>query len=415
MTPSRLRVVSGPEWPRGAPRRGAIGPKRPAGRRAFGSTWWGAAWIEALEGRASLDPNRLPRGRSYARSGAVGPLRLEPGLVSAEVQGSRARPYRVGVRVRAFDAREWDRVLEAFAAQAGHAGALLEGELPAEVASDVRAAGLDLLPGAGEVQPRCTCPDWAEPCKHSAAVCYLVADALDEDPFVLLRLRGRGREEVMAGLRALRSAPGAGAPPASREAPDPGIVAREAWARIPAAPPSLPSPPPKPGRPSVLPLGPPPSGGQSSAGLAMLAEDAAARAWAALVGEAEDLGLELDEAADLARRAAALLGSPALEDLARRSGIGGADLVRRALAWRHGGAPGLRALIEPWDPPPALLAPGRALLGTKAVARRNRLTAGDRQLRLGEDGLWYPYRRARGGWDPDGQPLAPGGQPASGA
>ena len=81
---------------------------------------------------------------------------------------------------------------------------MLDGDLPPEVAGDVAAAGLDLLPGAGEVGPRCTCPDDADPCKHSAAVCYLVADALDADPFTVLLLRGRTRGEVLAGLRGRR-------------------------------------------------------------------------------------------------------------------------------------------------------------------------------------------------------------------
>src|SRR5258708_14947525 len=105
---------------------------------------------------------------------------------------------------RRFAGEEWDRVLEAISAQLGQAAAMVDGELPPEVAADVAAAGLDLLPAAGEVGPRCTCPDDADPCKHSAAVCYLVADALDADPFAVLLLRGRTRGEVLAGLRARR-------------------------------------------------------------------------------------------------------------------------------------------------------------------------------------------------------------------
>jgi uncharacterized Zn finger protein len=184
-------------------RRPAAGPRRRRG--GFGLTWWGDAWVTALEERARLDPNRLPRGRSYARGGTVGELAIGPGEVRAAVQGRRARPYQVRVRVRVLDADEWDRVLDAVAAQIGHAAALLDGELLPEVADDVRSAGTDLLPGPGELQPRCSCPDWADPCKHAAAVCYLVAGALDADPFSLLLLRGRRRDEVLAGLRARRS------------------------------------------------------------------------------------------------------------------------------------------------------------------------------------------------------------------
>jgi len=157
-------------------RRPAAGPRRR--RRDFGLTWWGDAWVTALEDRARLDPNRLPRGRSYARGGTVGELAIGTGEVRAAVQGRRARPYQVRVRVRVLEAEEWDRVLDAIAAQIGHAAALLDGELLPEVADDVRSAGTDLLPGPGELQPRCSCPDWADPCKHAAAVCYLVAGAL---------------------------------------------------------------------------------------------------------------------------------------------------------------------------------------------------------------------------------------------
>src|SRR5260221_667389 len=173
-----------------------------AARRAEpGQTWWGRAWVEALEQRARLDPNRLPRGRDYARGGSVGQLVLAPGEVRAQVQGRKTVPYEVRIRVRRFADDEWDRVLEAISAQLGHAAAMLDGELPPEVAADVAAAGLDLLPAAGEVGPRCTCPDDADPCKHSAAVCYLVAGALDADPFALLLLRGRTRGEGLAGRR----------------------------------------------------------------------------------------------------------------------------------------------------------------------------------------------------------------------
>src|SRR5258708_36483255 len=146
-----------------------------AGRAERGQTWWGRAWVEALEQRARLDPNRLPRGRDYARGGSVGQLVLAPGEVRAQVQGRKTVPYQVWIRVRRFADDEWDRVLEAISAQLGHAAAMLDGELPPEVAADVAAAGLDLLPAAGEGGPRCTCPDDAHPCKHPAPLPYPVA------------------------------------------------------------------------------------------------------------------------------------------------------------------------------------------------------------------------------------------------
>src|SRR6185437_6104671 len=135
-------------------------------------------------------------------------LTLAPGEARARVRGRKTEPYQVRIRVRQFADDEWDRVLEAIAARLGHAAALLDGELPPEIADDAAGTGLDLLPGGGEVGPRCDCPDDADPCKHSAAACYLIADALDADPFALFLLRGRTRDQVLAGIRARRRGAG---------------------------------------------------------------------------------------------------------------------------------------------------------------------------------------------------------------
>ena len=121
------------------------------------------------------------------------------------MQGSRPTPYRVRVRVRRFSAAEWDSVFTAIAARAAHAAALLDGELDPGIVDEAADVGVDLLPGPGELQPRCSCPDWADPCKHSAAVCYLVADVLDADPFGLFLLRGLDRDAVLSGVRHHRS------------------------------------------------------------------------------------------------------------------------------------------------------------------------------------------------------------------
>jgi uncharacterized Zn finger protein len=284
------------------------GPSAPrlARRRPFGASWWGSAWIEALEQRAQLDPNRLPRGRTYARSGAVGELTLAPGEVLADVQGSRPTPYKVRVRVRPFDDAEWERLLDALAAEIGHTAALLDGELPSGVADDVRSLGLDLLPGPGELQPRCSCPDWADPCKHAAAVCYLVADALDIDPFGVLLLRGRRREEVLAGLRARRQLDTVPAPVATEPTSDRGVLARSAWSRTPGPLPVAPQLPRRAGHPTVLAADPPGDAGIELETLRVLAFDAAERALALLQG-AVTSGLELSVEQDLARRAALLL------------------------------------------------------------------------------------------------------------
>jgi uncharacterized Zn finger protein len=392
-------------------------------------TWWGRAWVDALEQRARLDPNRLPRGRTYAHDGAVGELVLAPGEVRAQVQGRKNLPYEVRVRVRRFTDDEWNRVLHTISAQLGRAAALLDGDLPPEVADDVAAAGLDLLPGAGEVGPRCTCPDDADPCKHSAAVCYLVADALDADPFVVLLLRGRTREEVLAGLRSLRRGEDrdraqvsgmamAGGSGAGLTARDDGVDARTVLAAAPSSGPIPvpPMPPKRPGHPAALPIDPPPGRSGLRDDLLALAADAAARAWELAIGLNPDGGLGLDPDVDLARRADRALGTLAFPALAARCGIGGRELARRGLAWRHGGPYGLELLHAEWDPVTEaagatdLLKAARVALrdvaGVTATVAWNRVTADRFQLRLGRDFLWYPYSRSDDDWEPAGPPQA---------
>jgi uncharacterized Zn finger protein len=413
-------------------------PQNPAGhgQQDFGRTWWGRAWLEALEQRARLDPDRLPRGRDYARSGAVGELTLAPGEARARVQGRKTEPYEVRIRVRRFTDDEWDRVLSAISARLGHAAALLDGELPPEIADDAANAGLDLLPGGGELGPRCSCPDEADPCKHSAAACYLLTDALDTDPFTLFLLRGRTRDQVLAGIRARRRGAalgqaatqgaaagdhaGVGASSAAGQPiADEGVDARLAFGAPESAVPipAVPLPPRRPGAPAALPVDPPPWRSGLREDLVELAADAASRAWEMAVGLSADAGLSLDPDADLARRAARALGTPAFAALAARSGVGERDLAREALAWRQGGPAGLETLHAEWDPatddPDAarLLTAARAALRAKtdpvqATIRGNRVTAGRLQLRLGRDLRWYPYARSDDDWEPSGAPEA---------
>jgi uncharacterized Zn finger protein len=175
------------------------------GRSVFGLTWWGQRWIGALEALGALYANRLPRGRTYARRGAVTDQTVGPGLVTARVQGSRARPYRVELRLPAFGETTWDAVTVALAGQLRHAAALLDGRMPEDVDEVLAGCGVSLFPRAGELATSCSCPDWANPCKHVAAVHYTLAQAFDADPFLLPELRGRGRAALLGGLRAVRA------------------------------------------------------------------------------------------------------------------------------------------------------------------------------------------------------------------
>lgn len=193
---------------------------RAQGRQKFGQHWWGDRWIEAVE--RSVDANRLGRGRSYARGGQVTKLEIGPGHVEALVQGSFPEPYEVDVRLNVLPDAEWDRVFDALAGEAIYAAKLLVGELPEDVEGIFDGPSVPLLPAtAGDLLAECTCWDWARPCKHIAAILYLVGERVDEDPFLLFALRGRDRDAVMAALRSRRS-PGDGpnGEPAAETPPD---------------------------------------------------------------------------------------------------------------------------------------------------------------------------------------------------
>lgn len=382
-------------------------------KRGFAETWWGKAWVDALEHRARLDPNRLPRGRTYARHNRVEALQVAPGEVVASVWGRRRTPYKVRVRVRTFSDAEWVAVTSAVAAKAAHAAALLDGELDPGVVDDARGAGVALLPDAGDLQPRCSCPDWADPCKHSAAVCYLVAGLLDEDPFRLLELRGRRRADVLAALRRARAgasepstSPGGGGPARVERARHGGVAAAAAWRRPLGALPAVPAAPAGPGRPAAWHADPPQAAPFTAEGLRALVDDAARRA-AALASGTGRSGLDLDERADLARRADAVLESGGIAALARRAGCRPPALVASALAWRHAGVEGLSVLDEDaWRPPTATMVVARQSLlaaGLPASAvrvRQNRVAIGaGEELRLSRDGRWYRFAKRAGQWE----------------
>lgn len=183
----------------------------------IGETWWSQRWIRALE---ELQMGaRLARGRSYARRGQVLGMDVQAGRVTARVQGSRPQPYEVEICLRILSEKEWRAVIKALAAQALFAAKLLAGEMPHEIESVFDAAGVALFPKTiNDLKTECTCPDWANPCKHIAAVYYLLADSFDKDPFLLFALRGKKKEEVLAALREQR-ADGAQEPTRAEETP----------------------------------------------------------------------------------------------------------------------------------------------------------------------------------------------------
>jgi len=182
-------------------------------RRTFGLTWWGQRWIGALEALGAGYEGRLSRGRTYARKGTVSDLRVAAGIVTASVQGSRPQPYQVTLRLRTFPDETWQAVTTALADAVAHSAALLDGRMPTDIDETLTGCGVSLFPRPGELQTRCSCPDMANPCKHVAAVHYLLAETFDTDPFLLPTLRGRDRAALLAGLRHARAG---GAAPADQ-------------------------------------------------------------------------------------------------------------------------------------------------------------------------------------------------------
>lgn len=177
-----------------------------AKRKAFGTTWWARKWIEALEVLGSTYSNRLPRGRTYARQGRVVDLKIVPGAAVAKVQGTRKTPYTVQIKLRALTDREWKKVIKVLAKEAIFAAKLLNGEMPADIDDAFKKCGLSLFPAkATELETSCSCPDWANPCKHIAATHYILAQAFNHDPFLLFELRGWGKDKVLRELRSARS------------------------------------------------------------------------------------------------------------------------------------------------------------------------------------------------------------------
>lgn len=204
--------------PPSRPREAKGGIKAATQHGRFGESWWGRRWIEVLE---SFNIGaRLQRGRSYARKGQVLSIDVKKGMVEAQVQGSRPEPYQVSIKVRPLMPSEWKRLAGQLSAQAIFAAKLLAGEMPQEIEQAFTQAALSLFPEkSNEISTACSCPDWSNPCKHVAAVYYLLGEAFDKDPFLIFRMRGADRDEFNAMLGGGRIAEPQTAEPAREPEP----------------------------------------------------------------------------------------------------------------------------------------------------------------------------------------------------
>lgn len=183
-------------FPPSQPRKARGGIKAQSKRGDFGNSWWARRWIEVLE---SFDIGaRLSRGRSYARRGQVVSIDIEKGEVNALVQGSRPRPYKVKIVVKTLTEGDWKRVAEALSSQAVFAARLLAGDMPENVEEAFTSSGCSAFPRRlDDLETDCSCPDWSNPCKHIAAVYYLLGEEFNRDPFLIFKLRGIERDDLM--------------------------------------------------------------------------------------------------------------------------------------------------------------------------------------------------------------------------
>jgi uncharacterized Zn finger protein len=185
--------------PPSRPRAAKGGIRAQSQRGTFAESWWAKRWIAVLEG-FNIGA-RLQRGRSYARKGQVLSIAIAKSRIEARVQGSRPAPYKVEIVVKPLAAAAWKMVAEAAASQAVFASKLLGGEMPHEMEEAFRAAGVTLFPERyNDLKTDCSCPDWSNPCKHIAAVYYLLGEEFDRDPFLIFRMRGLDRGEFMTLL-----------------------------------------------------------------------------------------------------------------------------------------------------------------------------------------------------------------------
>jgi uncharacterized Zn finger protein len=191
------------------------------GRRGrTGENWWARRWVEVLE-RFAVG-RRLGRGRNYARQGHIVDIEIGKGFVTAHVQGSRDAPYLVRMHFSMLSSTDWKKLTRALAQRPDIAVELGMGQIPESIEQVFEEQRLSLFPNAsGDLKAACSCPDNANPCKHVAAVYYLLGEEFDRDPFLIFQLRGMERGELLAAL-----GPAAIPRPPTPPPPDPGYAAQ---------------------------------------------------------------------------------------------------------------------------------------------------------------------------------------------
>ena len=156
--------------------------------RTIAKTWWGKAWNDNLERYADYS-NRIGRGKSYVRSGAVVDLQIDKGIVNAKVQGTKRKPYTVEIVIDEIAPKRYQKILEQCSHRIENIEMLANGSFPTELENIFTAKNGGLFPSPKEIHFSCSCPDWAYMCKHVAAVLYGIGSRLDHDPLLFFTLR----------------------------------------------------------------------------------------------------------------------------------------------------------------------------------------------------------------------------------
>jgi uncharacterized Zn finger protein len=170
-----------------------VGRVRAAARS---TTWWGRAWVRSFE-ETVLDAAELPTARALARSGRLGAVMVLAGMASVVVDRGGPDSVIAQLRLGQLDDAAWNGFVAELLSETGFTAALESGELPVELVEHADQAGVELLPGADDFETACECDAWAEPCVHALALLYQLAWHVDDDPYVLLLLRGRTREQLL--------------------------------------------------------------------------------------------------------------------------------------------------------------------------------------------------------------------------
>ncbi|MGA4961987.1 SWIM zinc finger family protein [Streptomyces pseudogriseolus] len=409
---------------RGSGARGFAAFAARRGGRARGQSFWAAQWAAAVED-VWPEEGPLKKGRSFARTGRIGPITVSPGRVAAEVYGGE-ETYTTQLTLTVLDDDEWDLLWERTADRPAETEALLAGDLPEDLLEAVEDARVRMLPGYGDLDADCGCDALDHPCPHATALAYQLSWLLDTDPWLLLLIRGRDAREAVEELKSallMRALAGdeedeaydaevgnatVGGP---AQTPD-DTLQRAAYARPAAAP--LPALPRLPDHPATAAE---PLTGIEADPLDRLAADAAQRARELLAyahGSGTTPPEPLDVWKDTVRLAATHPDPRVAQRLRTGCGHAGEDLDRAAAAWRTGGRAALDVLAHPWTPSDQQTARARTALAAAweteelppvdVDGNHWTLTGRGLQLRLGRDGRWYPYRRRDDLWWPAGPP-----------